>query len=211
MHSQTHLSILLDRTGSMADIRDDVIGGYNAFVDGQRGTDEAATVTVVQFDSQDPYERLCDWVPLAKAPVLSHDNYVPRASTPLYDAFGRGILDLELALAKLTPADRPGKIVFVVVTDGAENASQEFTRQRVMALINAKRSQGWQFVYLSSDPESFRDSERMGVNSDARLLFSKRDGRTRAAFDSASEKISDYRKGLKKDVSFDDQDRSKQE
>lgn len=211
MNDKTHISILLDRTGSMAGIRDDVIGGFNAFVDGQRAEGGEATLTVVQFDSQDAYEVICQSVPLQQAPVLSHSTYVPRASTPLYDALGRGILDLEQALSRLPPPLMPGKIVFVVVTDGAENASHEFNRERVMALIKAKRELGWQFVFLSADLEAFEDSAGLGVNYSSRLYFQKSGGNTRHAFQSASEKIVSYRQSHSEDVSFDDDDRRKQE
>ena len=108
MTTRSHITVILDRTGSMDSIRDDVIGGYNAFLAKNQAAPGHATLTLVQFDSQDPYEVLQADTDLATVPPLTREQYVPRASTPLYDAIGRGILELEVALAKRRKADRPG-------------------------------------------------------------------------------------------------------
>lgn len=95
MKDQSHITVILDRTGSMMEIRDDVIGGFNAFLAEQQAASTPATFTLVQFDSQDPYEVLHHDRPIAEVTPLTPEQYLPRASTPLYDAMGRGILDLE--------------------------------------------------------------------------------------------------------------------
>ena len=118
MTNHAHITVVLDRTGSMQDIRDDVIGGFNGFLAAQQAEPIPATLTLVQFDSQDPYEVLHAARPIAQVPPLTAETYVPRASTPLYDAIGRGILDLEATVARLPEAERPAKVVFVIVTDG---------------------------------------------------------------------------------------------
>ena len=98
----SHITILLDRTGSMESIRDDVIGGFNTFLKEQQALPGSATLTLVQFDTQDPYEVLHDFQPLAKIKPLTRKTFVPRASTPLLDGIGRGINDLEKKLGELT-------------------------------------------------------------------------------------------------------------
>jgi len=114
----THTTVLLDRTGSMELIRDDTIGRFNAFLEEQREAGGRATLTVVQFDSQDPYEVLHGMVPVADIPDLTRESYVPRATTPLLDAIGRGINDLEASNAALSPEARPDRVVMVIIPDG---------------------------------------------------------------------------------------------
>lgn len=211
MNDRSHIAVILDRTGSMNSIREDVIGGFNAFLRAQQAEPTPATFTLVQFDSQDPYEVVQPVGPIAAAQPLTLDTYVPRASTPLYDATGRGILDLEAMLARLPDSERPGKIIFVIVTDGEENASREFDRAQVLALIKAKKQLGWEFVFLSADPTSFHDAKRLGIKDEARLLFKKsRQGNDRA-WSSVSDKMSRYRGGTAASVAFDDKDRSDQD
>src|ERR1043165_4100560 len=94
----THLAVILDRTGSMESIRDDTIGGFNAFLNAQKDAPGQATLTLAQFDSQDPYEIVHHFKPLGEVPELTRETFVPRASTPLLDAIGRGINDLEKSL-----------------------------------------------------------------------------------------------------------------
>jgi hypothetical protein len=132
----THIAVILDRTGSMAVIRDDTIGGFNTFLQQQKAEPGSATLTLVQFDSQDPYEVIHRFKPIAEVPELTRETYVPRASTPLLDAMGRGIIDLEKSLSELSEADRPAKVVMVVVTDGQENASREFRKEQIEKMID---------------------------------------------------------------------------
>ena len=124
----THIVVILDRTGSMDSIRDDTIGGFNAFLSQQKAEPSFATLTLVQFDSQDSYEIVHRFKALDKVPDLTRETFVPRASTPLLDAIGRGINDLESSLANLAEDHRPSRVVMVIITDGAENASREFNK-----------------------------------------------------------------------------------
>lgn len=211
MSANAHITVLLDRTGSMQDIRDDVIGGFNAFLAAQQAEPTPATMTLVQFDSQDPYEVLQAAAPIAQVPPLTAETYVPRASTPLYDAIGRGILDLEATVARLPEAERPSKVVCVIVTDGHENASREFDRGKVLVLIEAKRALGWEFMFLSADPTSFDDAEQFGIKAGARLHFRKSAQGTHSAWGSASAKIREYRAGDAACVDFDAADREAQD
>ena len=207
MTTRSHITVILDRTGSMESIRDDVIGGYNAFLAQQQAAPGSATLTLVQFDSQDPFEVLQADADLATVPPLTREQYVPRASTPLYDAIGRGILELEVALAKRRKADRPEQVIFVIVTDGAENASVEFDRARVRRLIDAKTGLGWQFVFLSADLAAFEDAQAMGVDACSSLLFSKSKQGNDRAWELASGKVLESRRMPGKAVEFSEAER----
>ena len=207
----THITIVLDRTGSMEAIRDDTIGGFNAFLNMQKAERGQATLTLVQFDSQDPYEVVHHFKPLAGIPELTRETFVPRAATPLLDAIGRGINDLEKGLADLAEDERPARVVMAIVTDGQENASREFRKDQIKKMIQEKREKSaWQFVFLSADLEAIDDAMETGIAARAILAHDK-DGRgVGAAWTALSRHVAEYRTGQAEDVSFDEQDREQQ-
>ncbi|MGL4650756.1 MAG: vWA domain-containing protein, partial [Caldilineaceae bacterium] len=135
----THLTVILDRSGSMESIREDVIGGFNALLREQQATEGLATLTLVQFDTQNPYEVIHAFTLVQAVSPLSHATYAPRASTPLLDAIGRGIKDLEQQLVAMKADNRPEHVMMVIITDGMENASREFSAERVRAMIAEKQ------------------------------------------------------------------------
>ena len=207
----THITIVLDRTGSMEAIRDDTIGGFNTFLNMQKAERGQATLTLVQFDSQDPYEVVHHFKPLAGIPELTRETFVPRAATPLLDAIGRGINDLEKGLADLAEDERPARVVMAIVTDGQENASREFRKDQIKKMIQEKREKSaWQFVFLSADLEAIDDAMETGIAARAILAHDK-DGRgVGAAWTALSRHVAEYRSGQAEDVSFDEQDREQQ-
>lgn len=207
----THIAVILDRTGSMESIRDDTIGGFNTFVEQQKATPGEATLTLVQFDSQDPYEVVYKFKPLAEVPKLTRRTYVPRASTPLLDAMGRGINDLEQSLAKMPEEERPQRVVMVVITDGYENASREFRKDQIEKMIRQRQEKDdWQFVFLSADLAAIQDAMASGVRAASTMAYDKTAIGTAAMWDSASVRIAAYRVGQTSDVSFTDEDRARQ-
>jgi hypothetical protein len=207
-----HITVILDRTGSMEDIRDDTIGGFNVFLKTQQSEPGKATLTLVQFDSQDPYEVLHKFKPVADVPKLTRATYVPRGGTPLLDAMGRGINDLEESLAAMPAKDRPARVVMVVITDGQENASREFSKGQVEKMIKAKQAKAdWQFVFLSADLAAIGDAVRSGVKGCSAMAFDKDARGTMAAWLSTSERIADYRSARTPDVAFSQEDRDQQE
>ena len=204
----THISVILDRTGSMESIRDDTIGGFNAFLGEQKKQKGKATLTLVQFDSQDPYEVIHRFKAIKEVPELTRETYVPRACTPLLDALGRGINDLEKSLADLAKKDRPKKVIFAVVTDGQENASREFTRNQVMKMIKDKtEKEKWQFVFLSADLGAIDEAQELGVQAAMSMAFVKNAEGAKGAWDSLSKNAADFRGGHKKDMAFEPEDR----
>jgi len=204
----THIAVILDRTGSMEAIRDDTIGGFNAFLQQQKAEPGFATLTLVQFDSQDPYEVIHHFKPIAEVPELTRETYVPRASTPLLDAMGRGINDLENSLSKLGEADRPARVLMVVVTDGQENASREFRKEQIEKMIKEKTEKdGWQFVFLSADLAAIHDAHAVGVDPSASLLYEKSGLGSKGAWFSLSRRLSEYRSARLRRLMFFEEDR----
>jgi len=204
----THITVILDRTGSMESIRDDTIGGFNAFLKQQKAEPGTATLTLVQFDSQDPYEVVHRFMPIVEVTELTRDTYVPRASTPLLDALGRGINDVEKCLNDLHEDDRPSKVVVVVVTDGQENSSQEFRKDQIEKMVQEKTEKSaWQFVFLSADLAAIGDALSVGISADSVLLYEKSGEGSSDAWASLSRRTSDYRSSQKKKMGFEPDDR----
>jgi len=173
-HVPAHISVVLDRSGSMALIADDVVGGFNQFLADQRRAPGSARVTLAQFDSQDPFELLIDGIDLREVTDLARSAYQPRAWTPLYDAVGRMIARIDAEIAKRAELDLPEEDqVAVIVTDGLENASVEHTRASVFQLIVERRKAGWVFVFLGADQDAYAAGERIGVAPGNRAEWEK--------------------------------------
>ncbi|MDY6991647.1 MAG: vWA domain-containing protein [Pseudomonadota bacterium] len=207
-----HISIILDRTGSMERIRDDTIGGFNAFLEEQQQLPGHATLTLVQFDTQDPYEVIHHFKPIQDIPKLSRETYVPRASTPLLDAIGRGINDLEHSIAKLDAHERPGKVVLVIITDGKENSSQEFKKDQIVKMIKQhQRQHNWQFVFLSADLNAIDDAQAYGFHRGSSLRYARSAHGVSSAWSSFSDTVTGHRQSKDEQIQFTDADRQQQE
>jgi hypothetical protein len=204
----THISVILDRTGSMESIRDDTIGGFNTFLEQQKAEPGMATLTLVQFDTQDPYEVIHKFKPIKEVPALTRKTFVPRASTPLLDALGRGINDLEACIGQLKEEDRPAKVVVVIVTDGKENSSREFQKDQIEKMVKEKKEKhAWQFAFLSADLAAIDDAMAVGMDADAILAYQRNPKGTAGAWASLSAQAADYRRARKNKIGFDLADR----
>jgi len=203
--AETHISVILDRSGSMEVIRDDTIGGFNNFLEEQKKLPDKATLTLVQFDSQDPHEVVCHFKALAEVRALTAATFVPRAATPLLDALGRGINDLESSIAKLPEKKRPGKVMMVVITDGQENSSREFSKKQVEKMIKDRSEKDdWQFVFLSSDMSAVSDAHGLGFAAGSTRMFAKNVAGVKDAWSSLAIASSRYRSGASKKADFSD-------
>ena len=169
-----HISVVLDRAGSMDAIADHVVGGFNEYLNGQRQRAGTARVSLVQFDSDDPFEILIDGIDLAEVPDLDRAAYQPRGMTPLFDAVGRmiGRIDNQIA-ARIKTDDAAEDQIVVVVTDGLENASIEHTRSSVFKMVEHRREQGWVFVFLGADQDAYAEGTAMGVSGSNAVAWEK--------------------------------------
>lgn len=155
----TDLTLVIDRSGSMATIVTDAQGGINQFLDDQKKQPGECLVSLVQFDHA--YEFVHKGTPIKNiAPYVLQ----PRGNTALLDAVGRAITETGERLKAMAEADRPGLVVFVIVTDGQENASREYTLAQVRSAIEHQREvYKWQFVFLSSGLDAFGEAAKMGI------------------------------------------------
>lgn len=207
----THIAVLLDRSGSMESIRTDIVGGFNAFLDEQQKGEGEATLTLVQFDSNDPYEVLQDTQPIGLVPRLSNETFVPRGGTPLLDAMGRLINDVEAKIARLKAGSRPEHVVLTIITDGQENQSREFNRKQVADMLKQRETAGWKVVFLSADLDAINEAMDQGVSFARSMAFDKTAKGTADALGAFSAKLMALRKCEASDIHFDALDRAKQD
>lgn len=162
--NHTDITLLLDRSGSMASVAEDTIGGVSTFIDEQRKAPGTASFTLHQFD--DLFETPIPTTDIQKVPNLTSATFVPRGNTALLDAIGRAIGETGSRLEKTNEADRAGKVVFVIVTDGHENASHEYTPSKVHEMIEHQKTQySWEFVFIGANQDAIKVATAYGINS----------------------------------------------
>jgi len=156
----THIAFLLDRSGSMQSIREDTVGGFEAFIAEQREQPGRCTVSLAQFDND--YDEVYVDVPVRDVPPL---QLVPRGSTALVDAIGRLVNGTGARLAALPEDERPGTVIVGIMTDGLENASKEFTRPQIRSMITEQTdAYGWQFMYMGANQDAVEVGTSLGVD-----------------------------------------------
>ena len=195
-----HLYVLLDRSGSMESMRNDVVEGLNTLLHEQQHAEGAeARFTFVQFDTEDPQQVLVDAIPISEATPFTHQHFQARGGTPLLDATGRLIGRVTNRMA--TGVEE--SVVIATITDGLENASCEFTRAQIVELITAKTAEGWTFVFLGADPASYEEAERMGHDVRSTQHFAPDGTGARAAFSELSRATAGRRAKLAAKERFD--------
>jgi hypothetical protein len=157
----TDITLVVDRSGSMEKVREDAEGGVNSFIEQQAKEPGEALLTLVQFDTE--YEFLHKGVPITEVPKY---QLVPRGMTALLDAVGRAINETGERLAKMDELDRPGLVIFVVMTDGLENSSKEFSKSDVKAMIERQQEKyNWHFTFLGANQDAFAEAGSMGIHA----------------------------------------------
>ena len=178
---------LIDRSGSMTSIADDVMTGFDRFFAEQRKIDGDATVTVVQFDDEQPHDVMIDRRSLDTVTSI-RDRFAPRGLTPLYDATA-----LLLDRAEAHHGDPDDQLV-VILTDGLENASQEWTRDSLFGRISKLRAKGWTFVFLGANQDSYAAGAQLAMPSGNVSNFRPDAGGVAAMTDGLSRTVGEWRR-----------------
>jgi len=183
----TDITLVVDRSGSMQERREDAQGGVNAFIQQQVKEPGEATLTLVQFDAE--YEVVHSGVPIEDVPEY---ELVPRGMTALLDAVGRAINETGKRLSDLKKKARPGLVIFVINTDGLENSSREFSREQIREMIERQQEQyDWHFTYLGANQDAFAEARGMGIHADGVADFSM--ACVPASYAATSQKVSRMR------------------
>lgn len=175
----TLVAFLLDRTGSMASVKNETIGGFNGYLDELLKKEESKQIrfSLTQFDTVS-IDRVHDCVPLSKVAKLNDKTYEPRGGTPLYDAIGKTIREIQNKV-------NGDKVLFVVLSDGEENSSSEWNQSTIKALIKEKEDKDkWTFSYIGVGPEAWAANERLaaGTIGASNVLRATRGENTKKAY-----------------------------
>lgn len=187
----THITVILDRSGSMSSVAADAIGGFNTFLAQQQKLPGAATMTLVQFDHE--YQIVHAATNIHDVPVLTPETFVPRGQTALYDAVGRAVADTTVRINALPAADWP-TVVVAILTDGEENGSRELDHTTVQNLIKEKTAAGWEFLFLGANMDVKKAAGRIGIPAASAIAFHPSGHGTREAFAVMSEVVSASRR-----------------
>lgn len=181
----TELVFILDRSGSMGGLESDTIGGYNAVLAKHRAAEGQAFVNTVLFD--DRVEVLHDRVDIAKVADLTDKDYYVRGCTALLDAVGGAIRHTEKVQGYLPEDYKPGHTIFVITTDGLENASHTYSRAQVKEMIEGKQRLGWEFLFLGANMDAVAEAKTLGITPDRAVTYLADEEGTGVMYDAVAE------------------------
>ena len=190
----TELVFILDRSGSMAGLEADTIGGFNAMIEKQRNEPGEAFVSTILFDHCS--EVIHDRVSLSKLPKLTEKDYYVRGCTALLDAVGSAISHIGNVHKYAREEDRPEKTLFVITTDGMENASRRYGYDQVRQLITRQQEKyGWEFIFLGANIDAAREAARFGIREERAANYHADTLGTAVIYDAVSEAVRNVRNG----------------
>lgn len=161
----TELVFILDKSGSMSGLETDTIGGYNSMLEKQKALEGECRITTVLFDNN--YELLHDRIDIRAVSPISEKEYQVGGSTALLDALGRTISKIGNAQKHTADDYRAEKVLFVIITDGEENSSREYSAQKIKAQIERQKTKyGWEFIFLGANIDAVQTASRFGIAPD---------------------------------------------
>lgn len=187
----TEIVFILDRSGSMAGLEKDTIGGFNSMLEKQRKEPGEAIVSTVLFDNE--IEVIHNRVPIANIPKLTDKDYYVRGCTALLDAVGGAIHHIGNIHKYARKEDVPEKTLFIITTDGMENASRIYTYDKVRRMIEQKKEQGWEFIFLGANIDASVEAKRFGIDEDMAANYHCDEVGTALNFEVISETITKVR------------------
>ena len=188
----TELVFILDRSGSMSGLEGDTVGGFNSMIGKQKQEPGACLVSTVLFDNFS--EVIHDRVPLENVPKLTEKEYYVRGCTALLDAVGGAIHHIGNIHKYARPEDRPEKTMFVITTDGLENASRRYGSDKVKAMIRRQTEKyGWEFIFLGANIDAAKEAARFGIGADRAVRYQSDSVGTALNYEVIGEAVSSIR------------------
>lgn len=192
MGDRSEIVVILDRSGSMQSAKSDHEGGLNSFVQDQKGLAGDVRFTLVQFDSEEPCDIVYDGVPIQDVAKCA---LIPRGGTPLLDAIGKAVAHVAARVDTLTV--KPQQVVVMVITDGEENSSREWTLPRIKQLIQEREGpHGWKFLFLGANVDAFSEAGRLGIAMASSMQFAQNPQSVNAAYHATSQNMMSARQAF---------------
>lgn len=164
LKNYTEVICLIDRSGSMANIREETLSGFNNFLKEQKEIVNEDKISLYLFDDQ--YDIIYENLSIQDAPEFTKEVFVPRGWTSLYDAMGKTINSVGERLANLPEKERPEKVLFVIITDGVENTSKEFKKEAIREMVTHQTNvYKWQFLFLAANQDAFLGADSIGTKN----------------------------------------------
>ena len=190
-NNTTELVFILDRSGSMAGLEADTIGGFNAMLEKQKQQEGKCFVSTVLFSNDSSV--LHDRLPLEQVPSMSDRDYSVGGCTALLDAIGGAIRHISNIHKYARREDVPGQTVFVITTDGMENASRRYGADEVRRMISEKKEQGWEFLFLAANIDAVQTARRFGISEDRAVNYHADKKGTRVVYETVSAAVGKLR------------------
>jgi len=188
----TELVFILDKSGSMGGLEADTIGGYNSMLAKQQAVEGECRITTVLFDNN--YELLHDRIDIKAVSPMTDKQYQVGGSTALLDAIGRTINKIGNAQKNTAEEYRAQKVMFVIITDGEENSSREFSADRVKELIERQKTKyGWEFIFLGANIDAVQTATRFGIGADRAVDYIADDKGTELNFSVMARALTGFR------------------
>jgi uncharacterized protein YegL len=203
----THITFVVDRSGSMGGIAQAMREGFDEFMSGQLEVEGEATLSLARFDNE--YELVYDFVEIGQVGPLELN---PRGGTALLDGMGRTMNSVREQIMEMEEDERPSKCLFIFITDGHENASQEYTRDRVFQMIQDCQDSeelNYEFVFMGANQDAISAGRSFGIRQDASITYSASNAGVRGSYASLSRSVTQYRTKSSNEatMSFTDEDR----
>ena len=190
----TELVFILDRSGSMSGLESDTIGGYNGLLEKQKQEGGEAVITTVLFD--DHVELLHDRINLRGVAPITEKEYFVRGSTALLDAIGKTISKIGNAQKHTAEEERAERVLFVITTDGMENASREYSLKLVREMIERQKARyGWEFLFLGANIDAAETAESFGIHRDMAVNYNPDGEGTQLNYQVLSDVVTSFRDG----------------
>ena len=184
----TELIFILDRSGSMSGLESDTIGGFNAMIEKQRKQEGTCYVSTILFD--DVSEVLHDRVKLEDVPKMTDEEYTVRGCTALIDAIGGAIHHIGNIHKYARPEDVPEHTMFVITTDGMENASHKYSSDKVKRMIERQKEKyGWEFLFIGANIDAVETASRYGIDADRAVNYHADTKGTQVLYDTVAEAV----------------------
>lgn len=188
----TEIVCILDKSGSMSSVRMDAIGGFNTFLTEQRSLPGEATLTTILFDTD--YTVCYEGKNIKDVVNLTSETYIPGGWTALLDAIGKTVNSVGARLSRTPEHEKPSKVIFVILTDGAENSSKEFTKSQINDMITHQKDvYKWEFIYLAANQDAIQEAGSIGIGAAQAFNYVGDSGGTRSVYNTMSSTVTNFR------------------